>query len=173
MLRAQTSPASLGVFSFWLTECPPLRLSALSKTQTSDAQAFPPMNMYGLAFTQKAAGLYGLKSSAQGSGRKRFIIVRSTNRTQLLESSGQKRLRDMLAAHEDSLDVLKPGTQAALAYRGKYQKLDSLHPSSVCCTQLDSCVPLIALDPDLEAQIVDNLVPDLAAFCVLKRPALY
>ena len=94
------------------------------------------MNMYGLAFTQKAAGLYGLKSSAQGSGRKRFIIVRSTNRTQLLEPAGQKRLRDMLAAHEDSLDVLKPGTQAASAYRGKCQKSDSLHPSSVHCKQL-------------------------------------
>jgi len=109
------------------------------------------MNMYGLAFTQKAAGLYGLKSSAQGSGRKRFIIVRSTNRTQLLESAGQKRLRDMLAAHEDSLDVLKPGTQAALAYRGKYQKLDSLHPSSVRCTQLDSCgKPLTAPEGGLD-----------------------
>ena len=84
------------------------------------AQAFPPMNMYGLAFTQKAAGLYGLKASAQGSGRKRFVIVRSTNRTQLLEPMGQERLQDMLAAHENALDLLRPGSQAAAISRGKH-----------------------------------------------------
>ncbi|CAL5219874.1 g1794 [Coccomyxa viridis] len=83
-----------------------------------DIKAFPPMNMYGLAFTQKAAGLYGLKSSAQGSGRKRFIIVRATNRTQLLEPLAQERLRDMLAAHESALDLLRPGSQAAAISRG-------------------------------------------------------
>ena len=76
------------------------------------------MSLYGLAFTQKAAGLYGLKSSAQGSGRKRFVIVRSTNRTQLLEPAGQERLRDMLAAHEGSLDLLRPKSQAAAVSRG-------------------------------------------------------
>lgn len=83
-------------------------------------QAFPPMNMYGLAFTQKAAGLYGLKSSAQGSGRKRFVIVRSTDRTQPLEPAGQERLRDMLTAHESALDLMKPGSQAAAVSRSKH-----------------------------------------------------
>ena len=85
-------------------------------------QAFPPMSLYGLAFTQKAAGLYGLKSSAQGSGRKRFVILTSTSRTQLLEPSAQERLRDMLAAHEGALDLLRPGSQAHAASRGERLK---------------------------------------------------
>ena len=90
-------------------------------------QAFPPMNMYGLAFTQKAAGLYGLKSSAQGSGRKRFVIVKSTNRTQPLAPEGQERLRDMLAAHESALDLLRPESQAAAVSRGE-------HPPKLACS---------------------------------------
>ena len=76
-------------------------------------QAFPPMSMYGLAFTQKAAALYGLKSAAQGSGRKRFVIVRATERTQLLQTAGRERLADMLAAHEGALELRRPGPQAA------------------------------------------------------------
>lgn len=78
------------------------------------------MSLYGLAFTQKAAALYGLKSSAQGSGRKRFVIVRSTERTQALAPAGQERLRDMLAAHDGALDSLRPGSHASALLRGKH-----------------------------------------------------
>ena len=85
-------------------------------------QAFPPTSMYGLAFTQKAAALYGLMSSPQGSGRKRFIMIRSTKRTQLPDIAGQERLRDMLAAHNSTLDSLKLGSKAAAACRGQQSR---------------------------------------------------
>ena len=77
------------------------------------------MSMYGLAFTQKAAALYGLNSSPQGSGRKRFVMVRATKRTQLPDVAGQERLREMLAAHSSTLDSLKLGSKAAAASRGQ------------------------------------------------------
>lgn len=39
-------------------------------------QGFPPMNKYGLQTVMKLASCYGLKSSAQGSGKKQFVVVR-------------------------------------------------------------------------------------------------
>ena len=38
-------------------------------------QGFPPMNKYGLQTVMKLASCYGLKSSAQGSGKKQFVVV--------------------------------------------------------------------------------------------------
>ena len=45
-------------------------------------QAFPPMSSYGTKATQKLAGLYGLRAALQGSGAKRFIMVRGACRMQ-------------------------------------------------------------------------------------------
>lgn len=39
-------------------------------------QAFAPMNPYALNRTQRLASLYGLKSSQQGSGKRRFVLVK-------------------------------------------------------------------------------------------------
>lgn len=38
-------------------------------------QGFPPANKYGQQITMKLASLYGLKSSVQGSGKQRFVVV--------------------------------------------------------------------------------------------------
>ena len=38
-------------------------------------QGFSPMNKYGLQMVMKLASCYGLKSSAQGSGKKQFVVV--------------------------------------------------------------------------------------------------
>ena len=94
-------------------------ISKASKAVLLCLQAFPPTSMYGLAFTQKAAALYGLNSSPQGSGRKRFVMVRATKRTQLPDMAGQERLREMLAAHSSTLDSLKLGSKTAAASRGQ------------------------------------------------------
>ena len=40
-------------------------------------QGFPPANKYGQQITMKLASLYGLKSSVQGSGKQRFVVVSS------------------------------------------------------------------------------------------------
>ena len=40
-------------------------------------QGFSPMNKYGLQTVMKLASCYGLKSSAQGSGKKQFVVVNS------------------------------------------------------------------------------------------------
>ena len=42
-------------------------------------QGFSPMNKYGLQTVIKLASCYGLKSSAQGSGKKQFVVVRPLN----------------------------------------------------------------------------------------------
>ena len=38
-------------------------------------QGFPPMSKYALQVVMKLAACYGLKSSAQGSGKKQFVVV--------------------------------------------------------------------------------------------------
>lgn len=38
-------------------------------------QGFSPMNKFGLNTVMKLASCYGLKSSAQGSGKKQFVVV--------------------------------------------------------------------------------------------------
>lgn len=38
-------------------------------------QGFPPMSKYGLQTVMNLASCYGLKASAQGSGKKQFVVV--------------------------------------------------------------------------------------------------
>ena len=45
------------------------------QTQCPRMQGFPPANKYGQQITMKLASLYGLKSSVQGSGKQRFVVV--------------------------------------------------------------------------------------------------
>lgn len=48
-----------------------------------DMMALPPAGKHGSAFTQALAGLYGLKATLQGSGKKRFVMVQGTARSVL------------------------------------------------------------------------------------------
>ncbi|EIE20776.1 hypothetical protein COCSUDRAFT_57335 [Coccomyxa subellipsoidea C-169] len=73
-----------------------------------DMKAFPPMSLYANAFVQKAAGLYGLKSGQQGSGRKRFVIVAATKHTRLPEAAERERLAHMLASNDNAAAALRP-----------------------------------------------------------------
>lgn len=75
------------------------------------AQAFPPMTPYANAFTQKAASLFGLKSSQQGSGRKRFVIVAATQRTHALDAADQERLAQLVSSQEGAVRALNPRTK--------------------------------------------------------------
>ncbi|BDA42299.1 probable zinc finger CCCH-type with G patch domain-containing protein at C-terminar half [Coccomyxa sp. Obi] len=75
-----------------------------------DMKAFPPMSPYANAFVQKAAGLFGLKSGQQGSGRKRFVIVAITKHTRLPEAAERERLAHMLASNDNAAAALRPLT---------------------------------------------------------------
>ena len=66
------------------------------------------MSLYANAFVQKAAGLYGLKSGQQGSGRKRFVIVAATKHTRLPEAAERERLAHMLASNDNAAAALRP-----------------------------------------------------------------
>ena len=66
------------------------------------------MSPYANAFVQKAAGLYGLKSGQQGSGRKRFVIVAVTKHTRLPEAAERERLAHMLASNDNAAAALRP-----------------------------------------------------------------
>lgn len=51
--------------------------SELNRFLASCLQGFPPMSKYGLQMVMKLASCYGLKASAQGSGKKQFVVVGS------------------------------------------------------------------------------------------------
>lgn len=68
------------------------------------------MSPYANAFVQKAAGLFGLKSGQQGSGRKRFVIVAVTKHTRLPEAAERERLAHMLASNDNAAAALRPLT---------------------------------------------------------------
>lgn len=50
-------------------------------------QAFAPMNAYAMGRTQRLASLYGLKCSQQGSGKRRFVLVRSASPLEVISMS--------------------------------------------------------------------------------------
>ena len=79
-------------------------------TSVGGVQAFAPMSPYANSFVQKAAGLYGLKSGQQGSGRKRFVIVAATKHTRLPEAAERERLAHMLASNDNAAAALRPLT---------------------------------------------------------------
>lgn len=68
------------------------------------------MSPYANSFVQKVAGLYGLKSGQQGSGRKRFVIVAATKHTRLPEAAERERLAHMLASNDNAAAALRPLT---------------------------------------------------------------
>jgi hypothetical protein len=66
------------------------------------------MTPYANTFTQKVASLYGLKSSQQGSSRKRFVMVAATQRTRLLGAAERERLAELLSLQEAAVRALRP-----------------------------------------------------------------
>lgn len=83
-------------------------------------QAFPPMDTYASAFVHRVARIYGLKSSQQGSGRKRFVMVAATAHTRLPSEPGEReRLAALLAGQEEANAALRPGSRPGSAARGE------------------------------------------------------
>ena len=83
------------------------------------SQAFPPMGPYAGALTQKLAGIFGLRSSQQGSGRKRFVIVASTAHTHIpYEPCERDYLAQLLASQADANAALQPGAKPGDPGRG-------------------------------------------------------
>lgn len=62
-------------------------------------QGFSPMNKYGLQTVMKLASCYGLKSSAQGSGKKQFVVVRFPRSCLLTTMKGGLQLCTHLCQH--------------------------------------------------------------------------
>ncbi len=77
------------------------------------AQAFAPMAPYGLALVQRMAAQFGLRSGAQGSGRKRFVVVSATPRSGMPDAASRQRLHELLAAHEAGVAALGPVASGA------------------------------------------------------------
>lgn len=68
------------------------------------------MSPYANAFVQKAAGLYGIKSGQQGSGRRRFVIVASSKHIRLPDAAGREKLAHLLSSHDNATAALRPLT---------------------------------------------------------------
>ncbi|KAK9816982.1 hypothetical protein WJX72_007795 [[Myrmecia] bisecta] len=77
-----------------------------------DMKAFPPMGKYGLERTQKLASCYGLKSSQQGSGNRRFVVVAATNRTCMPLGQTLTKILQLLEAHNKASACFNVGAAA-------------------------------------------------------------
>ncbi|DBB10682.1 TPA: hypothetical protein ACH3X3_007185 [Trebouxia sp. C0006] len=79
-----------------------------------DMKGFPPMNKYGLQTVMKLASCYGLKSSAQGSGKKQFVVVASCERTCLPTGEAAAKVRSLLKeqnSFEAAMHVARMGSR--------------------------------------------------------------
>jgi hypothetical protein len=64
-----------------------------------DMHAFPPMPKHECRQVQKLAALYGCKAGAQGSGKKRSVMVVMTERTALPDGASLLEIGRLLTAH--------------------------------------------------------------------------
>jgi hypothetical protein len=64
-----------------------------------DMHAFPPMPKHECRQVQKLAALYGCKAGAQGSGKKRSVMVLMTERTALPQGDALLEIGRLLTAH--------------------------------------------------------------------------
>ncbi|DBA81505.1 TPA: hypothetical protein ACH3X1_007281 [Trebouxia sp. C0004] len=79
-----------------------------------DMKGFSPMNKYGLQTVMKLASCYGLKSSAQGSGKKQFVVVASCERTSLPTGEAAAKVRSLLKeqnSFEAAMHVARMGSR--------------------------------------------------------------
>jgi len=68
-------------------------------TSRGDIHAFPPMGKMEMQLTQRLAALYGLKSSIQGSGKKRFVLVRASQSMCLPRGLKLAEVQELLQQH--------------------------------------------------------------------------
>lgn len=77
-----------------------------------DLKAFAPMSTYAMSRTQKMASLYGLKSSQQGSGKRRFVLVAATERMAVPEGEAWQALQDMIAFQHSAVAAARPSRRS-------------------------------------------------------------
>ncbi|MED6180824.1 hypothetical protein PIB30_013907 [Stylosanthes scabra] len=69
-----------------------------------DMFSFQPMHSRDCAQVQRLAGIYQLRSSSQGSGKKRFVTVMRTQSTSMPSSTGRQRLEKLMGVDEEDAD---------------------------------------------------------------------
>ncbi|XP_047152435.1 uncharacterized protein LOC124824097 isoform X2 [Vigna umbellata] len=69
-----------------------------------DIFSFQPMDSRDCSQIQRLAGIYQLRSSCQGSGKKRFVTVTRTQSTSMPSSSGRQRLEKLLGVDDEDAD---------------------------------------------------------------------
>ncbi|XP_027921792.1 uncharacterized protein LOC114179591 isoform X3 [Vigna unguiculata] len=69
-----------------------------------DMFSFQPMESRDCSQIQRLAGVYQLRSSSQGSGKKRFVTVMRTQSTSMPSSSGRQRLEKLLGVDDEDAD---------------------------------------------------------------------
>ena len=91
-----------------------------------DMHAFPPMPKHECRQVQRLAALYGCKAGAQGSGKRRMVMVVSTARTALPTGQTLLEVGRLLVAHTHggSVQVASP---AAGFFPGKPPKMTEKH----------------------------------------------
>ncbi|KAK9806696.1 hypothetical protein WJX73_009713 [Symbiochloris irregularis] len=80
-----------------------------------DLKAFSPMTPYANGSVQKMASLYGLRSSQQGSGRRRFVMVSGTRNMAIPQGPALEQLQDMLTFQKQSVAAMQPSTHCRLS----------------------------------------------------------
>ncbi|XP_017406506.1 uncharacterized protein LOC108319766 isoform X2 [Vigna angularis] len=69
-----------------------------------DIFSFQPMDSRDCSQIQRLAGIYQLRSSCQGSGKKRFVTVTRTQSTSMPSSSGRQRLEKLVGVDDEDAD---------------------------------------------------------------------
>eukprot|EP00873_Tetraselmis_striata_P043589 jgi/Tetstr1/463853/TSEL_008667.t1 len=68
-------------------------------TSGRDMHAFPSMGKMELHLVQRLASLYGLRSSVQGSGKKRFVMIRSSQSMAIPKGMVLRELQELIHQH--------------------------------------------------------------------------
>ena len=69
-----------------------------------DMFSFQPMHSRDCAQVQRLASIYQLRSSSQGSGKKRFVTVMRTQSTSMPSSTGRQRLEKLMGVDDEDAD---------------------------------------------------------------------
>ncbi|KAL6973962.1 hypothetical protein U1Q18_028146 [Sarracenia purpurea var. burkii] len=87
-----------------------------------DMLSFQPMHSRDCSQVQRLAAIYHLRSSCQGSGKKRFVTVTQTEHTCMPTSSDKLRLEKLIGAGDEDTDFAVNNVKSVKGNRNKGKK---------------------------------------------------
>ncbi|XP_071716876.1 uncharacterized protein [Rutidosis leptorrhynchoides] len=121
-----------------------------------DIMSFQPMHSKDCSQVQKLASIYRLRSSSQGSGKRRFVTVTQTVHTRMPSSNDRIRLEKLLGVNNEEDDIRVNDTPSGKMASTRSKKasngtsgLSPLDPRSTKCKTNDDSSKKKARDKDV------------------------